>query len=219
MLGKFITFEGVDGSGKTSQAEILLKTLLNHGIKAKLLREPGGTEFGEKIRKIILETKEIASFTEVLLFFAARNELWTKEIIPSLEAGEYVICDRFYDSTIVYQGFFKDSDIEKIMLLKNLILGKAEPDLTFVFDLNPETAIKRVVKRKTELIGAKDINDKFDSIDSGYYDTIIEGYRKIADIFSFRTKLIKANKPMHIISEQIRQITAQKFDLNLEEEK
>lgn len=217
MLGKFITFEGVDGSGKTCQAKILFETLQKNSIKAKLLREPGGTEFGEKIRKIILETKDISAFTEVILFFAARNELWTKEIIPSIQNGEYVICDRFYDSTIVYQGFYKNTDIEKIMLLKNLIIGNFEPDLTFVFDLNSETAIKRVIKRKLEL--NKSVTDKFDSIDTGYYNTIIEGYRKIAEVFSFRTKLIKANKPMHIIAEQIRKITSAKFNLNLLEEK
>jgi len=217
MLGKFITFEGVDGSGKSCQAKALFETFKKNGIKAKLLREPGGTEFGEKIRNIILETKEISSFTEVLLFFAARNELWIKEIMPSLRSGEYVICDRFYDSTLVYQGFLKNSDIEKIMLLKNLILGSSEPDLTFIFDLKPETAIERVIKRKQEI--SNTIADKFDSIDRCYYETVIDGYRRIADIFSFRTNVIKANKPMHIIADQIRQITAQKFNLNLKEKK
>ena len=215
MLGKFITFEGVDGSGKTKQAEFLANTLNNNGIKTHLLREPGGTIFGEKIRNVILGTKDISSFTEVLLFFAARNELFEKEILPTISKGEYVICDRFYDSTIVYQGFFKNTDIEKIMNLKNIILGNFEPDLTFVMDINEKLAIERVLKRKSEITSTSE--DKFDSIDENYYKTIIEGYKRIADVFSYRTKLIKANKPFNIISENIKRIIEKKFNLNLKE--
>lgn len=194
--GKFITLEGVDGSGKTIQAKKICEYLSSIGIPHTLLREPGGTEFGESIRNLVLSNTSISPITEVLLFFAARSELVRQLVLPNLERGVWVICDRFYDSTLVYQGVLGQADIEKIMQIKDITIGELEPDLTLVFDLPSQKAIKRVMDRNADI-------NKYDLMTIEKYKKIIDGYRKIAELFSFRCVKIKAADKETVVFKQV----------------
>lgn len=209
-LGKFITFEGVDGAGKTVQVERTKNFLIQKGIKTIAIREPGSTEIGEKIRNLILEN-EMSAISETLMFFAARAELVQQIITPSLQAGTWVICDRFYDSTLVYQGVLKNFDIEKIMQLKFLTIGDLEPDLTIILNLSPEISAKRVAKRTSHETNSE--KNKFDDMQLSYYKKISESYEKIADIFDYRAEIINANKSEEKVSESIKKILIDKFQI------
>lgn len=205
-LGKFITFEGADGCGKTSHANHLKVFLENLGIKVKMAREPGGTEFGEKIRELLLNNKDISTMSEILLFFASRYELVEKVIKPALQNGEWVICDRFYDSTLIYQGILKKFDIEKIMNIKHLVIGTIEPDITFVMNLPPEESIRRISGRKNN-------DSKYDTMNIEYYSIISENYKKLVSIFPYRAVLINSNKPSNIVSANIEKEILKHFSL------
>lgn len=208
-IGKFITLEGVDGSGKTVQANKICEYLTSLGINNIHVREPGGTKFGESIRDMVLYNNQISSLTEVFLFFAARNELLKDVILPSLQNNIWVICDRFYDSTLVYQGILGEADIEDIMKIKDITMGDFEPDLTLIFDTNIETAMKRVAHRNIN-------SNKYDLMESMKYQKIIEGYRKIAETFSFRSVIIKSTKTEEVVFRSIKDILHSHFSINLE---
>lgn len=143
--GLFITFEGIDGSGKSTQLKRLAEWLEEQGRPYRLLREPGGTELGEAIRKLLLapELKKMSAEAELLLFFAARAELVRDVIRPALERGELVICDRFYDSTLAYQGYGRGLGANKMDGLLQWAVGETKPDLTILVDLPAELALRR----------------------------------------------------------------------------
>lgn len=206
MLGKFITLEGVDGSGKSIQAKNISNYLKSININNILIREPGGTNFGEKLRDIILFNKNISPLSETLLFFAARNELLKTIIFPTLEKGIWVICDRFYDSTLVYQGILGNVDIENIMKIKDIVMNDFEPDLTIILQLNAKTAIKRVHTRNSTL-------NKFDNLDISYYEKMINAYTKIFYTFPFRCNIINSNKTENHVFEEIKNLLHQKFNI------
>lgn len=202
--GKFITFEGGEGVGKTAQIELLLEKLKTLKLKVKLTREPGGTSFGELIRNLLKshpDFKNIDPLAEAFLMFAIRKDHYEKIIKPFLDEGYIVICDRFYDSTIVYQGMLKNIPYESIMTLKNLTLGDFEPDLTFILDLDPKIASLRLENRELNLL------DAYDSMDIEKHNIIRTGFKKIAKIFSYRTKIINANKSPQKIALKIFELT------------
>lgn len=185
--GKFITFEGGEGVGKTTQVRLLYEKLVEMGFKVRLTREPGGDDVGEKIRNI-LKSSSIASMDsmcETLLLFAARRDHFVKIISPLLKQGYVVICDRFYDSSLVYQGLLKKISFEDIMILKRMTIGDLEPDLTLILDVNPEISIQRLSVRNL-------IHDEYDSMTQEKHNLIREGFLQIADIFSFRSVVINA---------------------------
>ena len=134
MKGKFITFEGLDGTGKTTQIQALKKSLEKEEIKVLTTREPGGTKLGEKIRNLIFENTDISLETETLLLFSARMEHLKKVIIPSLDRGEIILCDRFTDSTYAYQSGGDGLDEKKIEILEKWVNPHLQPDLTFYFN-------------------------------------------------------------------------------------
>lgn len=185
--GKFITFEGGEGVGKTTQVRLLYEKLVEMGFNVRLTREPGGDDVGEKIRNI-LKSSSIASMDsmcETLLLFAARRDHFVKIISPLLKQGYVVICDRFYDSSLVYQGLLKKISFEDIMILKRMTIGDLEPDLTLILDVNPEISIQRLSVRNL-------IHDEYDSMTQEKHNLIREGFLQIADIFSFRSVVINA---------------------------
>ena len=141
-----ITFEGIDGSGKSTQAKFLKKRLSDDGFNVSLLREPGGTIISEKIRDLVLNHKEslISSNTEALLIASSRYQLVKDIIVPKLRANSIVICDRYIDSTIAYQGYGRGLDIKWLIEINKYSLKQAYPDLTFLFDLNVKDSIKRM---------------------------------------------------------------------------
>jgi dTMP kinase len=150
--GLFITFEGIDGSGKTTQIRKLRQMLESESIPFEVIREPGGTMIGEKIRSILLdkEHSNMSPETELLLYEAARAQIVFERIRPALLAGKTVICDRFYDSTVAYQGYARGLSLEAIDLVNKIATSGLEPDLTFLMDMSAKDAASRVDGRKKD---------------------------------------------------------------------
>lgn len=184
--GFFISFEGGEGTGKSTQVKLLANRLAEQGNLVHITREPGGTELSEKIRDILKTTSNIDSITEMLLMFAARREHFVKAICPLIEQSYIILCDRFFDSSLVYQGILKHVSIEKIMQLKEMTLGNFEPDFTIILDIPSSVAKKRIQGRQLYW-------DDYDMMSESEYNIIRDGFRKIAEVFPFRCKLINAS--------------------------
>ena len=152
---KFITFEGIDGCGKSTQARLLLDHMNNSGVETILVREPGGTNISESIREILLHSKKgtLGDRTESLLMTASRAQLTQDIIIPNLDKGKYVIADRYSDSTLAYQGGGRNLDIEWLIELNNYATFTLLPDITFFVDIRPEEALRRLDKNKDRIEG------------------------------------------------------------------
>ncbi len=171
--GLFITFEGPEASGKSSQILLLKKFFKNKKIPHIITREPGGTKLSEKLRYLILNNKsKINNTEEILLLMAARSNHINEVILPNIQKGKIVISDRFADSTFVYQGFVNNFGIEKSKKLHSLLLNNFYPDYTFLFNLNVKEIIKRLKKRK--------IKNKYDKSKVSFHKKVITGYRKIS---------------------------------------
>lgn len=148
MSGLFITFEGVEGAGKSTQIELLRTALEEQGLRVLVTREPGGEPVAEAIRKVLLHTEEhVEPLTELLLFLAARAQITERVIRPALRAGTIVLCDRYLDSTTVYQGYARGLDLEMVRLLNRVATGGQLPDLTIVLDLDERVGIARQASR------------------------------------------------------------------------
>lgn len=157
MIGKFVTIEGPDGAGKTTQALNISQHLEKLGYDVLLIREPGGTEIGEKIRNILLDPQNsnMAFKTEVLLYAAARAQIIAEKIVPALDKGCIVICDRFLDSSIAYQGWGRNEDMDFVKQINSLTVGTCIPDLTILLDLDVEEGLKRIAENRDRLEGEK----------------------------------------------------------------
>jgi len=174
MRGKFITLEGCDGSGKSTQIEMLKGTLAAKNIPFVFTREPGGTVISERIREIISDPSlsEMDYYTELLLYTAARRQHTAEFITQQLKKGKHVFCDRYVDSTVAYQGYGRGLDVEIIDFCNRLALGDEKIDLTLFFDLSPEEAFARK--------GGADKSDRLECETMDFYTRIYEGYKKIA---------------------------------------
>ena len=188
---KFITFEGIDGCGKSTQARLLLEYMNNSGVETILVREPGGTNISESIREILLHSSssQMGDRTESLLMTASRAQLTQEVIVPNIDKGKFVIADRYSDSTLAYQGGGRNLDIEWLIELNNYATFTLLPDITFFVDIRPEEAIRRLDSdkdriegegiefqtrvRKTYQILAEKFNDRY---------VIIDGYAEKGDI-------------------------------------
>ena len=154
--GKFITFEGVDGCGKSTQARLLLEHMNNSGVETILVREPGGTNISESIREILLHSNssgQMGDRTESLLMTASRAQLTQEVIIPNMDQGKFVIADRYSDSTLAYQGGGRNLDIEWLIELNNYATFTLLPDITFFVDIRPEEALRRLDNDKDRIEG------------------------------------------------------------------
>ncbi|GHT93847.1 thymidylate kinase [Alphaproteobacteria bacterium] len=186
-LGTLVTFEGGEGVGKSTQASLLAQKLTDMGLKAVKTREPGGDVIGEKIRDVLKTSKpsDMEPLCELLLMFAARRDHFVKLIKPMMDDGYFVICDRFYDSSLVYQGVLKNVPFEDIMLLKKITIGDFEPNLTIVLDVDPDISIGRLSTRNL-------IPDEYDLMKKDKHDLVRKGFQKTAEIFSFRSVIVNA---------------------------
>jgi len=174
--GLLITFEGIDFAGKTTQIELLIQALEDFGQQVLLVREPGGTLISEKIRRILLDPacKEMCSETELLLYSASRAQLVQEKILPALERGTVVICDRFYDSSTAYQGYGRGLNLEVIAKLNRFAAFGLVPDITFFLDLEPDMAAARQKERGTG-------EDRLESSSRDFFARVQQGYYQIAD--------------------------------------
>lgn len=172
----FITFEGIDYTGKSTQAKLLYDYLKSRKQKALLLREPGGTRISEKIREILLSKVhlEMNLTTEYLLFSAARAQLVNEIIEPALKKGITVICDRYYDSSTAYQGFGAGMSIQEILRINDFATGGLAPDLTFLFNISPKKAFERHALRKNK-------KDRMEIKNTGFYNRVYRGFLEIAN--------------------------------------
>ncbi len=172
--GLFISFEGPEASGKSSQILLLSKYLKKNKIPFIVSREPGGTNFAEKLRKLILDNKStINNLEELLLLMAARSNHINEVIIPNLKKGKIVISDRYADSSFVYQGYVNKFGIKRIQKLHKELLNNFFPDYTFIFQINPKEIIKRLKQRK--------VKNKYDKSNLLFHQKVIQGYKKIAN--------------------------------------
>lgn len=197
MEGIFITMEGPDGSGKTTQIELLKKYLEEKGYDIVIAREPGGTAISEEIRKIILnkEFKEMNYMTELLLYASARAQLVAQTIKPAIEEGKAVICDRFVDSSAVYQGIGRGLGVDTVYNVNHFALNGIVPKLTILMDLDAEDGIKRK-KNQAEL-------DRMEMEDLTFHKRVVEGYRKLAGLYPDRIVSIDATLPIEAIHSMI----------------
>lgn len=195
--GKFITFEGTDGSGKTTQIKLLEEYLKNKGYEVVFTREPGGTKVSELIRDIILdpENTEINPLTEMILYSASRAQLVAQVIKPAIKAGKIIICDRFIDSSYAYQGYGRGIDLKMIAEVNRVAVDGVSPDVTFFMDVNPEIAIKRRINESDA--------DRIEQEKIDFHRRVYEGYKKMALLFPDRIVAINASKPIDQISNQI----------------
>ena len=195
MKGKFITFEGSEGSGKSTQIELAQQYLESKGKNVLFLREPGGVKISENIRSILLdpETKDMTDECETLLYMAARAQLVSEIIIPALNSGKVILCDRFLDSTVAYQGYGNGVDIEKIKNIGEFITQGFYPDLTFLFDLNVEEGFARINRSK----------DRIEQRGLDYHSRVRSGYLEIAKSEPDRVKLIDARKSKEEIQSMV----------------
>lgn len=199
--GSFITFEGIDGSGKTTQLSGIAEYLENQGKEVLKLREPGGTSIGEQIRTILLSRGNMAMSveTELMLFAAARAQLVREVIEPALAEGKWVLCDRFMDSTTVYQGYGRQIDLQLIGQLNSIAVGRCKPDLTLLFDLSVEAAGARLAARS-------DKSDRLDLESKAFAERIRKGYLELASAEPSRFKIIDAERSSADIEKQIKSI-------------
>jgi len=190
--GVFITFEGGEGSGKSTQANLLTERLRQAGIDALLLREPGGTLLGEELRRLLLHSAEVLSVSaELLLFLAARAELVMKVIRPAIENGRAVVCDRFSDSTFAYQGFGRGLDFETIRRLNDFATGGLRPDLTVLLDVPVDLGRQR----------KNQDNDAFIREAPEFHRRVLLGFRKLAADDPGRWLVVDGGQPVHQIGE------------------
>jgi dTMP kinase len=198
--GIFISLEGIEGTGKTTQARLLSERFVEKGYEVVLTQEPGGTVIGNKIREILLQIEhgEMSYMTELLLYNAARAQHLSEKILPALNKGKIVITDRFTDSTVAYQGYGRGIAMQLIMSINNIATEGMKPHLTILFDLDIETGLKR----------NKGINkvDRLELEDIEFHKKVREGYLKIAEAEIERIKIVNASLPLKDVSEKVWEI-------------
>lgn len=201
----FFTFEGGEGSGKTTAIERIAEYLEERGYEVLVTREPGGSEIAEEIRDMLLKERETVMdpMTEAILFVAARNEHLNKTVIPALESGKVVLMDRYVDSSLTYQGVGRGLGIDKIWQLNAPIVEKCMPACTFLLDIDPRIGLDRIVLNNREM-------NRLDKESYEFHDKIMKGYHAIAERFNDRITIIDASRSE---SEVFMQIEAVMFQI------
>jgi dTMP kinase len=199
--GRFVSFEGIEGCGKTTQIALLSDYLKKHSIPHTITREPGGTAVGEGIRKILLhsETIHLTAASELLLFYASRSQNIQEKIKPALERGEMVICDRYYHASMAYQGYGRGISLDFIQKLTDLVCDPFRPDLTFLLDIEPELGIARARARNH---GRPENEGRFEEEDLSFYDRVRDGYLELAS-GDERMQLIYADRSIEAVHRHI----------------
>jgi dTMP kinase len=203
--GKFITFEGLDGCGKSTQMELLAEALRRDGLNLVTTREPGGTPTGEKIRSVILDskTRSLAPMAELALMFAARAQHIAEIILPSLEAGRWVLCDRFTDSSEAYQGGGRQLGSELVLTMHQVVCNDLMPDMTILMDSDPEASVARARRRNKATAENGADENRFEREKMAFFERVHETYNKIAAREPGRVFKVNARRPKEVVHPEI----------------
>jgi len=203
MSGKFITFEGGEGGGKSTQVKLLAEALRHQGFRVVMTREPGGAPAAEDIRELLVSgaVERWSPMAEVLLNYAAREMHVTKTIRPALDRGDWVISDRFADSTMAYQGYGGGIDLDRIAAIHSSVLDNFKPDATFVLDLPAEEGLERAGRR---MIETKSNEDRFERMGRDFHTRLREGFLSIAEADPGRCRVVDARGDIDTVAESVR---------------
>ena len=220
--GLFITFEGGEGSGKSTQIALLANALQRAGREVVVTREPGGTDIGEKIRHLLKfdpVSEHMVPETELLLFAASRAQLVREFIRPHLQRGVFVLSDRFFDSTTVYQGIGRGLDANVILAINSLVTGEVQPDVTFLLDLPPDAGLARIPYRQMEMVlpGTEDsaLPDRLDNESMDFHTKVRRGYLGLAAQFPTRICTLNAALPVETLRQSILDLLHTRHGLSL----
>jgi dTMP kinase len=189
----FVTFEGLDGSGKTTQAELLRARLEAEGGDVVATREPGGTQLGDSIRELVLHGGHVVSWAEALLYAASRAQHVEEVIRPALERGAAVVCDRYVDSSVAYQGGGRGLGVERVLDLNRAAVDDLMPDLTFLLELTPEAALARIHRAR----------DRIELEDDGFRERAAAAYRELAARFPERIRVLDGTRQADELAEEV----------------
>jgi dTMP kinase len=194
-MSLFITFEGIDGSGKTTQLKLLHDHLVAQGIDVLAAREPGGTAAGESIREILLHSKTtgLEPLSELLLYYASRRQNLFQNIVPAINSGYWVLCDRFADASMAYQGYGRGIDLEFIRQLDRAVIGHHQPNVTILIDIDPSVGLSRARERNSQ--GIVD-EGRFERESLEFFERVRNGYLNIARKDPQRVRVVPGNQPL-----------------------
>ena len=217
LRGRFITFEGSEGTGKSTQVSLLVQALRRAGIvKPIATREPGGSAGAEKIRRLLMEgnSGQWDGITDALLHFAARRDHLVRTIGPALAGGRWVICDRYTDSTLAYQGSGLGVNIAQLRALVAIVAGEFVPDLTIILDLPPEIGLNRIIARKNYNTDKVEIT-RYEQMDFSFYLRLSRAFHTIAAAEPNRCVIVDANQDVPTVHAAVRKIVAERLRINL----
>jgi dTMP kinase len=205
---RFITFEGGDGTGKTTQIQLMQGYLRERNRSCVVTREPGGTTLGQMIRKVLLEVgdREIAKSTELFLYLADRAQHVHEIITPALGSGKIVLCDRFSDSTLAYQGYGRGSDLSWLRSLNNAATGGLHPDMSFLFDCPVDMGLGRAARRRVKSETNSSQEDRFEQEKLEFHEKVRQGFLELARLEPRRFRIIDASRSVAEVARQIREI-------------
>jgi dTMP kinase len=190
----FVSFEGLDGCGKTTQARLLAEALTAEGVDVLLTREPGGTPLGEQVRELVLHGDHVAPWAEVALYAASRAQHVAEVIRPALERGATVVCDRYLDTSVAYQGAGRGLGVNFVLDLNLRVVDGLLPDVTVLVEIDPETALARVGEKR----------DRIERADAAFWPLVVEAYRDLAARFPERYVVVDGRLPIDELAEEIR---------------
>lgn len=210
--GYFISLEGGEGAGKSTQIKLLKEWLENKGLAVCETREPGGSPSAEQIRDLVLKgaTDRWTSMTEALLMTASRAEHVERKIKPALQNGDWVICDRFFDSSIAYQGAGRGLGMDRVKELQTLVLGDFTPDLTLILDLPVEIGLRRAIARES---AKSDMEDRFERMDRSFHEKLRAAYLEIAAKEPERCVVLNADTTPEDLQSDIRAVLTSRFEV------
>ncbi|MEW9672657.1 dTMP kinase [Ammoniphilus sp. 3BR4] len=205
--GYFISLEGGEGAGKTTMIPLLERYLQEKGLGVVVTREPGGIDIAEQIRTVILTPLNTAmdGRTEALLYAAARRQHYVERVIPALQQGNVVLCDRFVDSSLAYQGYARGLGVEEVYSINRFAVEEGMPDLTIYFDILPEVGLARIDADQSREINRLDL-EKIE-----FHHKVREGYLKLVERFPERIQVVQANQPVERVYEDVRLIIEKKL--------
>jgi len=190
----FVSFEGLDGCGKTTQARLLAEALSAEGVDVVLTREPGGTPLGEQVRELVLHGDHVAPWAEVALYAASRAQHVVQVIRPALQRGATVVCDRYLDTSVAYQGAGRGLGVDFVLDLNLRVVEGLLPDLTVLVEIDPETALARVGEKR----------DRIERADAAFWSLVVDAYRDLAARFPERYVVVDGRLPVEKLAEEIR---------------